>query len=563
MTSNTPKFTLDYLENTYIDLPSLENKYKKDHPFDYNLFSFSKSQFYNHILKVFFPLKDDHFNQITLKHKYVMKDLETVVNTDSNEELKRNVFIKCSPLVNPLKFLIGKYVDDSSIKYLPNLQENETINKKLLDKNNISYIDNFFSFLCSKLLHQHNFINGIDYYGYFLGIQNKFKTNISDDLEFLYSHSYFTDNMNKTFDIENLQYQNIFSYGSRANKDKLVFSDEIVHNVSAHSLPEITFDEINTENTGQTVYELNKPNEEQEDTSDDESSSDDSEVVNSDDDDEESDGEGHEEESGDETDDSDENSESETPEENTYAYIPNYPTQSICLEKCDGTFDQLLENELVNEENGAAYLMQIIMTLLVLQKAYWFTHNDLHTNNIMYIETDIEYIYYQYNAKIYKIPTFGKIFKLIDFGRAIYKFENHVFCSDSFAPGDDAATQYNFEPYYNKSKPLIEPNMSFDLCRLGCSIYDFMIEIDDDKSKFNTFQKTIDRWCTDDYGKNVLYKKNGEERYPDFKLYKMIARSVHNHLPQDQLDDPYFSQFLCSTTNEPTINIDSIMPYFY
>ena len=99
---------------------------------------------------------------------------------------------------------------------------------------------------------------------------------------------------------------------------------------------------------------------------------------------------------------------------------------------------------------------------------------------------NIEYIYYQYNEKIYKVPTFGKIFKLIDFGRAIYKFENHVFCSDSFAPGDDAATQYNFEPYYNKSKPIIEPNMSFDLCRLGCSIYDFMIEIDDDKSKFNT-----------------------------------------------------------------------------
>ena len=212
-----------------------------------------------------------------------MKDLETIIDIDSNEELKRNVFIKCSPLVNPLKFLIGKYVDDSSIQHLPNLEEDETINKKLLDKNNISYIDNFFSFLCSKLLHQHHFIHGIDYYGSFLGIQNKFKTNISDDLEFLYSHSYFTNNMNKTFDIENLQYQNIFTYGSRANKDRLVFSDEIVHNVSVQSLPEITFDEINTENTAQTVYELNKQQHE-EDTSDDESSSDDSEVVNSDDD---------------------------------------------------------------------------------------------------------------------------------------------------------------------------------------------------------------------------------------------------------------------------------------
>ena len=35
--------------------------------------------------------------------------------------------------------------------------------------------------------------------------------------------------------------------------------------------------------------------------------------------------------------------------------------------------------------------------------------------------------------------------------------------------------------------------------------------------------------------KNILYKKNGEERYPDFKLYKMIARTVHNHTPEAQL----------------------------
>jgi DNA repair exonuclease SbcCD ATPase subunit len=33
-----------------------------------------------------------------------------------------------------------------------------------------------------------------------------------------------------------------------------------------------------------------------------------------------------------------------------------------------------------------------------------------------------------------------------------------------------------------------------------------------------------------------LYKNNGEERYPDFKLYKMIARCVHKHTPHAQLE---------------------------
>ena len=33
-----------------------------------------------------------------------------------------------------------------------------------------------------------------------------------------------------------------------------------------------------------------------------------------------------------------------------------------------------------------------------------------------------------------------------------------------------------FEPYYNEKKSIVEPNFSFDLCRLGCSIYDFITE---------------------------------------------------------------------------------------
>ena len=34
----------------------------------------------------------------------------------------------------------------------------------------------------------------------------------------------------------------------------------------------------------------------------------------------------------------------------------------------------------------------------------------------MYQETDKQFIYYNYNNKYYKVPTFGKIYKIIDFG---------------------------------------------------------------------------------------------------------------------------------------------------
>ena len=77
--------------------------------------------------------------------------------------------------------------------------------------------------------------------------------------------------------------------------------------------------------------------------------------------------------------------------------------------------------------------------------------------------------------------------------------------------------------------------------------------------------KLIVEWCIDDNGVNVLYKNTGVERYPDFKLYKMIARCVHNHTPVAQLERPEFSKFVCQKNNLPKgesiINIDDLPSY--
>ena len=72
----------------------------------------------------------------------------------------------------------------------------------------------------------------------------------------------------------------------------------------------------------------------------------------------------------------------------------------------------------------------------------------------MYQKTEKQYLYYKYDDKHYKVPTYGKIYKIIDFGRAIYKFKGNIICSDSFHPKGDAATQYNFGPVYNNKKSI-------------------------------------------------------------------------------------------------------------
>ena len=69
--------------------------------------------------------------------------------------------------------------------------------------------------------------------------------------------------------------------------------------------------------------------------------------------------------------------------------------------------------------------------------------------------------------------------------------------------------------------------------------------------------------------KGIFYIKiHDEERYPDFKLYKMIVRKVHNHIPEKELKHKYFDKFIVpkkeikkgsKILNIDTINLDSLL----
>lgn len=545
-------FKINYKKTDPIQIDILEKQHLEEVKEDssslsptYFPFAIQNIQLYNPIYKTFFEMTSQNVERVALNHPYHIKDLHTVFHIDTKETIERDIFIKFSPLLDPYHYMMGKYdVNDPNIRILPNL-DNIT-HPKLLLQNNASYVDCFFNYLSSSLLHKHGFVNGIDFYGSFLGIQKQFRVNITDDLGYLRGSDFFNDNIGKLFSVDNdeTQFFQMDEYnGSRCNKKRLQIEND------QDNEPNIITDIINLEDIQSTTeiinnYEVvysNKNSNRNTTTSTNSTVSSVSSIssvssVLSDNDSTEwtTDSESSEESS--------ENSE----EEDVHAYINDFPIQMICLEKCKGTLDQLFIDQLIDPTIGASILFQITMSLLVYQKAFKFTHNDLHTNNVMYIETDIEYLYYKYAGNIYRVPTYGRIFKIIDFGRGIYKFQNSLFCSDSFASNGDAARQYNFEPFMNKNKPRLDPNYSFDLCRLGSSIYDFIIDSDMEVDSMDELQKTIHRWCMDDNGKNILYKKNGEERYPSFKLYKMIARTVSHHTPDAQLEYEFFSQYKVS-----------------
>jgi len=558
----------------------------------------TKSQNYVPLYSHFFGLTGNNYNNINLNHSHFITGVEPTVDTlkinthicqiqEGSHTSNRFVFFKMAPLIEPCLYLAGKYRSDTSLMNLPqhnscslstNLDNLGKGSKKMMDVYNASYIDSFFSYLNDSLIDKHNFFHGVRFYGSFLAIQKNFKFDATDDFEYLCNSKYFENGNNTIYTISDEH--NIFetlppltiNYETTAIIQE-VDNIESLNKEFNHILPSVSSNNNTNIDTSvlQEVYiaESHDNNLSDLDTDSESSSNSEfsSESENSDEDDLQS---KYSDSNCDDDDDDDENNSnsecSDFPE--VEINILQFPVQVIAQECCENTFDDLINAEHLNPTEWYSAFMQIIMMLLTYQKMFNFTHNDLHTNNIMYTQTTKKYIYYCYQKKYYKVPTFGRLYKIIDFGRSIYTVNGHIMCSDSFKKNGDAYTQYNTEPFFNPEKPRINPNYGFDLCRMACSIFDSVVEDLDDIPKLkkngdDAVIRLIVDWCKDDKKKCMLYKPSGVERYPGFKLYEMISKASTQHTPENQLRRTEFRQFIIPKAKanipENLINLDAMV----
>ena len=271
------------------------------------------------------------------------------------------------------------------------------------------------------------------------------------------------------------------------------------------------------------------------------------------------------------------------------AVLKNFPVQLTVIERCDGTMDDLMEDEIAEdatddmretkEERWTAWMFQVIAGLAVAQQAYDFVHNDLHTNNVLWCGTGETHLYYHViggvgGDRFYKVPTFGRIMKIIDFGRATFRppttsTNNRTWYPDAYAHDAVASGQYNCGPYFEQGKPKVVPNKSFDLCRLAVAMLETLwppeeiviaqprriltkepgrVQAETTSSLWNLLWL----WLTDKNGRNVLRSPDDSERYPQFDLYCAIARDVQNAVPAQQITLPLFdSAFRCRRKDIP------------
>ena len=253
-------------------------------------------------------------------------------------------------------------------------------------------------------------------------------------------------------------------------------------------------------------------------------------------------------------------------EENTcvYSEFEKFPTILLFQEKMDGIMDNTLEEDDPQfEEKWTAWTFQVIAALCVAQATFGLTHNDLHTNNILYSNTDIEYLYYKTRDNSYwKVPTYGRILRIIDFGRSVFRVGTQWFVTDDFAKGGDAQAQYSFGDFTVNNSPTVYPNPSFDLSRYSVSIIEALFpnippekengevlnkeELWTVKESVSPLWNLLWSWLIDDTGKNILRDQDGMEKYPDFDLYERIAANVFNAKPQEQVRKEIFKCYSVS-----------------
>ena len=533
----------------------LYNKRNNDVLFDKMIekIDLEKIQNYTPMYDIFFNLTEKNYKHVNLNHQWSMNTIGeneilndkniikcNIKNTSNYKTKDTNVFIKLAPLLDPYKYLSGKYID-SDISNLPSIENNTNVHKKILNKNNSSYIDNLFYFLISRLFN-HGFVHGISYYGSFLAIKKNYKIDVIDDLEYLVSKNFFKKQKGILFDIDD--YSHICIDTKQNIKPLNICNDILFTNIGEEEIDNNIFDDVfndNSINNSESIEEVHQLS----NTIDDEITLKPKNNMMSDS--EESESDVSESDVSESDSDSTDSSYSTLEEDVIYATIKKFPVQLICMDNCEETFHSLIISNTLSSDEWFSAFMQIIMTLITYNDLFSFTHNDLHTNNIMYVKTSKQYLIYLYKGVYYRVPTFGRIYKIIDFGRSIYKFNDHLFCSDSYDKKGDASSQYNTEPFFNEKKMRVDPNPSFDLCRLGCSIIDYMFDSVtefEDINSLNSLERIIIEWCTDDSGQNVMYTKSGNERYHDFDLYKMIARTVHNHTPINQLNKLEFKKYI-------------------
>ena len=374
-------------------------------------------------------------------------------------------------------------------------------------------------------------------YGVYAALASKHEINISDDYEDLCDRKWFVDNIGKTFELRlRSEGGDVFTH-TRSQRIAVQVGEEVELDAE-----DIEAEHVDDPVTGSVVEEYDIPSD-SEGTED--SESEDEDVFDI--------------QSCACSDGTEEDDEEEDEEDFAWATFTGVPVVTTVMEKCAGTFYDLLKTS-DDQEKQTAWVAQIVFALAYAQRMFGFIHNDLHGNNVMYVPTTDEYVFYRHHGVTYRVPTYGVLIKIIDFDRSAFSVrltgmkEPRFFLSSHFKHDEEAAGQYNIEPYYSSTVPRIALNPSFDLARFASSVFWDIFPNGPKQETNHPLFEMFKQWTTLPDGSSVIFRKKGDnhDRYHGFDLYKAITRYLkESAVPRKELAK--FTQYVASVP--PTVAV--------
>lgn len=228
--------------------------------------------------------------------------------------------------------------------------------------------------------------------------------------------------------------------------------------------------------------------------------------------------------------------------EGEIVYIPDIPTQILITEDVGIELYNLIYERQFNYTFYKSIFFQVSAALNIIQTKYQMTHNDLHINNIMCKYTKKKYLYYKYNNQLFKVPTFGIIVKIIDWGRGLLKLNDQLLWNNIYNTNNSASGQYkNPKICFNKSKEYTI-NRSFDITIFS---YSFLNELKQcNILKWNKFTRFLYKNCqlSDKLTTNIYDKYNINNKL-SFQMYLDIVKYQNINIPINIINNEIFNNF--------------------
>ena len=235
-----------------------------------------------------------------------------------------------------------------------------------------------------------------------------------------------------------------------------------------------------------------------------------------------------------------------------YVEYTNTPCYLLITEKLCHDVSYMKENNLLTYDFTLSVTFQIFSAIVVMNNLFGIKHNDLHFGNIMLKKTSKKFLYYNINNSYYKIPTFGFIICIFDWGRSTYNFNGYIGKNTIYSSSKDCFKQYVYKRINKKGCKSIEldNNLWTDIVMVSHSI-------------LHEFKDVLKDTHLEELLLNNIITSNNEQLdidIFDWELYLNITHNKFNINPKNLLLHTLFNKF---KVKKKTVKKQQIYPVLF